>query len=183
MLFTNNAGSSLLHHIAQSYSDIESLEFADLVRDHFSRRKLKRYWFQEEVLHDLREERQIKEFLSSYDPFFDYFSKDKSGIAQYDQVVALFLKSEKYSLVRFPTKIEIDLFNKEDAFAAIDGKVRLNTILKNNQTGNLVNYTAWKRSLDGLNFFTYFDLQYFSSDGSKKFMNESQKGQAKSDDI
>ena len=112
-----------------------------------------------------------------------YFSKDKSGIAQYDQVVALFLKSEKYSLVRFPTKIEIDLFNKEDAFAAIDGKVRLNTILKNNQTGNLVNYTAWKRSLDGLNFFTYFDLQYFSSDGSKKFMNESQKGQAKSDDI
>ena len=74
MLFSNNAGSSLLQHIAQSYSDIESLQFADLVRDHFSRRKLKRYWFQEEVLHDLREERQIKEFLSSYDPFFDYFS-------------------------------------------------------------------------------------------------------------
>ena len=86
-------------------------------------------------------------------------------------------------MVRFPTKVEIDLFNKEDAFAALDGKVRLNTIFKNNQTGNLVNYTAWKNSLDGLNFFTYFDLQYFSSDGSKKFMNESQKGQAKSDDI
>jgi hypothetical protein len=112
-----------------------------------------------------------------------YFSKDKSGIAQYDQVVSQFLKSDKYSLVRFPTKIEIDLFNKEDAFAAIDGKVRLNTIFKNNQTGNLVNYTAWKNSLDGLNFFTYFDLQYFSSEGSKKFMSESQKGQVGSDDI
>jgi hypothetical protein len=112
-----------------------------------------------------------------------YFSKDKSGIAQYDQVVAQFLKSDNYSLVRFPTKIEIDLFNNEDAFAALDGKVRLNTIFKNNQTGNLVNYTAWKNSFDGLNFFTHFDLQYFSNDGSKKFMNESEKGQVGSDDI
>ncbi len=112
-----------------------------------------------------------------------YFSKDKSDIVQYDQVVAQFLKSDQYSLVRFPTKIEIDLFNKEDPFAAIDGKVRLNTIFKNNQTGNLVNYTAWKNSLDGLNFFTYFDLQYFSREGSQKFLNESQKGQVGSDDI
>ena len=59
VLFTNNAGSSLLQHIAQSYSDIESLQFADLLRDYFSRRKLKRYRFQEEVLRDLREECQI----------------------------------------------------------------------------------------------------------------------------
>ncbi|MDC0308917.1 hypothetical protein OAL38_00570 [bacterium] len=59
MLFKNNAGSSLLQHIAQSYSDIESLQFADLLRDYFSRRKLKRYRFQEEVLRDLREECQI----------------------------------------------------------------------------------------------------------------------------
>ena len=69
MLFTNNAGSSLLQHIAQSYSDIESLQFADLLRDYFSRRKLKRYRFNEEVLRDLREEREIKSFLTSYDPF------------------------------------------------------------------------------------------------------------------
>ena len=77
MLFTNNAGSSLLQHIAQSYSDIESLQFADLVRDHFSRQKLRKYRFQEEVLHDLREERQIKEFLSSYDPFIDHYCFDE----------------------------------------------------------------------------------------------------------
>ena len=77
MLFTNNAGSSLLNHIAQSYSDIESLQFADLLRDYFSRRKLKRYRFQEEVLQDLREEREIKAFLASYDPFIDYFSNVK----------------------------------------------------------------------------------------------------------
>ena len=73
MLFNNNAGSSLLKHISQSYSDIESLQFADLVRDYFSRRKLKGYRFQEEVLRDLREERQIKAFLSSYDPFIDHY--------------------------------------------------------------------------------------------------------------
>jgi hypothetical protein len=73
MLFTNNAGSSLLHHIAQSYSDIESLQFADLVRDYFHRRKLRKYRFQEEVLSDLREERQIKKFLTSYDPFIDNY--------------------------------------------------------------------------------------------------------------
>ena len=73
MLFNNNAGSSLLHHIAQSYSDIESLQFADLVRDYFSRRKLKRYRFQEEVLQNLREEREIKAFLASYDPFIDHY--------------------------------------------------------------------------------------------------------------
>jgi hypothetical protein len=60
VLFTNNAGSSLLQHIAQSYSDIESLQFADLLRDYFSRQKLRKYRFQEEVLRDLREERQIK---------------------------------------------------------------------------------------------------------------------------
>ena len=48
--------------IAQSYSDIESLQFADLIRDYFHRRKLHKYRFQEEVLRDLREERQIKSF-------------------------------------------------------------------------------------------------------------------------
>jgi hypothetical protein len=74
VLFSNNAGSSLLQHIVQSYSDIESLQFADLVSDYFSRQKLRKYRFQEEDLRDLREERQIKEFLSSYDPFIDYFS-------------------------------------------------------------------------------------------------------------
>jgi hypothetical protein len=74
VLFTNNAGSSLLQHIAKSYSDIESLQFADLIRDYFHRRKLRKYRFQEEVLRDLREQRKIKEFLSSYDPFIDYFS-------------------------------------------------------------------------------------------------------------
>jgi hypothetical protein len=77
VLFKNNAGSSLLHHIAQSYSDIESLQFADLVRDHFSRQKLKKYRFQEEVLRDLREVRQIKAFLSSYDPFIDHYCFDE----------------------------------------------------------------------------------------------------------
>ena len=77
MLFTHNAGSSLLQHIAQSYSDIESLQFADLVRDHFSRQKLKRYRFQEEVLRDLREEREIKSFLTSYDPFIDHYCFDE----------------------------------------------------------------------------------------------------------
>ena len=77
MLFTNNAGSSLLNHIAQSYSDIESLQFADLVRDYISRRKLHKYQFQEEVLRDLREEREIKEFLSSYDPFIDHYCFDE----------------------------------------------------------------------------------------------------------
>ncbi len=73
MLFTNNAGSSLLQHIAQSYSDIESLQFADLVRDYFSRRRLKGYRFQEELLSNLREERQIKLFLKSYDPFIVHY--------------------------------------------------------------------------------------------------------------
>ena len=73
MLFTNNAGSSLLQHIAQSYSDIETLQFADLVRDSFSRRKLKKYRFQEEVLRDLRQEREIKSFLSSYNSFIDHY--------------------------------------------------------------------------------------------------------------
>ena len=77
MLFNNNAGSSLLQHIAQSYSDIESLQFADLVRDYISRRRLKGYRFQEEVLRDLREERQIKAFLSSYDPFIDHYCFDE----------------------------------------------------------------------------------------------------------
>ena len=69
VLFTNNAGSSLLQHIAQSYSDIESLQFADLIRDYSYRQKLRKYRFQEEVLRDLREERQINSFLRSYDPF------------------------------------------------------------------------------------------------------------------
>ena len=77
MLFTNNAGSSLLKHIAQSYSDIESLQFADLVRDYFHRRKSNKYRFQEEVLRDLREERQIKSFLKSYDPFIDHYCFDE----------------------------------------------------------------------------------------------------------
>ena len=77
MLFTNNAGSSLLQHIAQSYSDIESLQFADLIRDYSYRRKLKRYRFQEEVLQDLREEREIIKFLSSYDPFIDHYCFDE----------------------------------------------------------------------------------------------------------
>jgi len=67
----------LLQHISQSYSDIESLQFADLVRDYFHRQKLKKYRFQEEVLRDLREERQIKEFLSSYDPFIDHYCFDE----------------------------------------------------------------------------------------------------------
>jgi hypothetical protein len=62
VLFKNNAGSLLLQHIAQSYSDIESLQFADLVRDYISRRRLKGYRFQEEVLRDLREDSQIKSF-------------------------------------------------------------------------------------------------------------------------
>ena len=77
MLFKNNAGSSLLQHIAQTYSDIESLQFADLLRDYFYRRKLRKYRFQEEVLRDLREEREIKEFLASYDPFIDYYCFDE----------------------------------------------------------------------------------------------------------
>jgi hypothetical protein len=77
VLFTNNAGSSLLQHIAQSYSDIESLQFAGLVRDYISRRRLKGYRFQEEVLRDLREEREIKAFLSSYDPFIDHYCFDE----------------------------------------------------------------------------------------------------------
>ena len=77
MLFTNNAGSSLLQHIAQSYSDIESLQFADLIRDYSYRRKLRKYRFQEEVLRDLREEREIKAFLTSYDPFIDHYCFDE----------------------------------------------------------------------------------------------------------
>ena len=66
----------MLQHIAQSYSDIESLQFADLVRDYFYRRKLRKYRFHEEILRDLREERQIKEFLSSYNPFIDHYCFD-----------------------------------------------------------------------------------------------------------
>ena len=77
MLFKNNAGSSLLQHVSQSYSDIESLQFADLVRDYFHRRKSNKYRFQEEVLRDLREESQIKAFLSSYDPFIDHYCFDE----------------------------------------------------------------------------------------------------------
>ena len=89
MLFTNNAGSSLLQHIAQSYSDIESLQFAELIRDYFFRRKLKIYRFQEELLSDLRKERQIKIFLSSYDPFIVHYCFDapiqtpKDGYSQF----------------------------------------------------------------------------------------------------
>ena len=67
----------MLQHIAQSYSDIESLQFADLVRDYFSRQKLRKYRFQEEVLRDLREEREIKAFLTSYDPFIDHYCFDE----------------------------------------------------------------------------------------------------------
>jgi len=67
----------LLQHIAQSYSDIESLQFADLIRDYSYRRKLRKYRFQEEVLRDLREEREIKEFLKSYDPFIDHYCFDE----------------------------------------------------------------------------------------------------------
>ena len=77
MLFTNNAGSSLLQHIAQSYSDIESLQFADLIRDYSYRQKLRKYRFQEGVSRDLREEREIKAFLSSYDPFIDHYCFDE----------------------------------------------------------------------------------------------------------
>ena len=77
MLFNNNAGSSLLQHIALSYSDIESLQFADLIRDYSYRKKLRKYRFQEELLRDLREEREIKSFLQSYDPFIDYYSFDE----------------------------------------------------------------------------------------------------------
>ena len=77
MLFTHNAGSSLLQHIAQSYSDIESLQFADLIRDYSHRQKLRKYRFQEEVLRDLREEREIKAFLSNYDPFIDHYCFDE----------------------------------------------------------------------------------------------------------
>jgi hypothetical protein len=77
VLFTNNAGSSLLQHIAQSYSYIESLQFADLLREHFSRKNLRKYRFQEQVLRDLREERQIKAFLSNYDPFIDHYCFDE----------------------------------------------------------------------------------------------------------
>jgi len=67
----------LLQHIAQSYSDIESLQFADLIRDYSYRRKLRKYRFQEEVLRDLREEREIKAFLTSYDPFIDHYCFDE----------------------------------------------------------------------------------------------------------
>jgi hypothetical protein len=77
VLFTNNAGSSLLQHITQSYSDIESLQFADLVRDYFQRQKLRKYRFREELLRDLREERQIKAFLKNYDPFIDHYCFDE----------------------------------------------------------------------------------------------------------
>ena len=77
MLFIKNAGSSLLNHIAQSYSDIESFQFADLVRDYSYRQKLRKYRFQEEVLRDLREEREIKSFLTSYDPFIDHYCFDE----------------------------------------------------------------------------------------------------------
>jgi len=77
VLFTNNAGSSLLNHIAQSYSDIESLQFADLVRDYSYRQKLNKYRFQEELLSNLREERQIKLFLKSYDPFIVHYCFDE----------------------------------------------------------------------------------------------------------
>jgi hypothetical protein len=63
--------------IAQSYSDIESLQFADLIRDYSYRQKLRKYRFQEEVLRDLREERKIKAFLNSYDPFIDHYCFDE----------------------------------------------------------------------------------------------------------
>ena len=72
MLLHHNAGSSLPQQISQSYSYIVSLQFADLVRDFISRQKLHKYRFQEEVLRDLREERQIKLFLKSYDSFILY---------------------------------------------------------------------------------------------------------------
>ena len=62
MLFTNNGGSSLLQYIAQSYSDVESLQLADLIRDYSYRQKLRKYRFQEQVLRDLREDSQIKSF-------------------------------------------------------------------------------------------------------------------------
>jgi hypothetical protein len=62
VLFTNNAGSSLLQQISQSYSDIESLQFSDLIRDYSYRQKLRKYRFQEQVLRDLREDSQIKSF-------------------------------------------------------------------------------------------------------------------------
>ena len=54
----------MLKHVAQSYSDIESLQFTDLLREHFSRQNLRKYRFQEQVLRDLREDSQIKSFSS-----------------------------------------------------------------------------------------------------------------------
>ena len=53
------------------------MQFADLIRDNSYRQKLHKYRFQEEVLRDLREERQIKSFLKSYDPFIDHYFFDE----------------------------------------------------------------------------------------------------------
>jgi len=77
VLFKNNAGSSLLKHIAQSYSDIESLQFAELIRDYFYPRKLRKHPNEALLLRNLREECQIKIFLCSYDPFIIHYCFDE----------------------------------------------------------------------------------------------------------
>lgn len=67
----NKKTGSSFKHIAQSYSDIESTQFAELISDHFFHRKRKANRIKT-LLSDLLEERQIKDFLRNYDQLIDH---------------------------------------------------------------------------------------------------------------
>ena len=96
-------------------------------------------------------------------------------------MVETFEGSSKYELNRYPTIEEIDLFNSFDDLKILTGDAVINTVFKNNKTGNLV-YLSMKRTK--FNNYGYdFDIIYLSPEASKSIFEIEDSKKVSEDDI
>tara|TARA_Y100000389_G_scaffold62181_1_gene58240 strand:+ start:633 stop:2369 length:1737 start_codon:yes stop_codon:yes gene_type:complete len=110
-----------------------------------------------------------------------YYADNESGFVIYDELVGKFLDSSKYELIRFPTKEEIDLFNSFDDLKILYGEATINTVFKNQQTGNLVYHTMKRNKYNKYGY--EYDLVYLSPNASGLILQEEDSKNVSDDDI
>ena len=107
----------------------------------------------------------------------NYFTKNISGNAVYDKFVKAY--GNKYKLIRYPTKEEIQNFNSGDTVKILKNEAQINTFFQNEEDNNIISLRMYRTNKN--NYF--FDIDYLSPTLSKEILNKEKGNKISNDDI
>jgi hypothetical protein len=107
----------------------------------------------------------------------NYFTKNISGNAVYDKFVKAYVN--KYKLIRYPTKEEIQNFNSGDTVKILKNEAQINTFFQNEEDNNIISLRMYRTNKNN----HFFDIDYLSPTLSKEILNKEKGNKISNDDI